>query len=214
MAEDVRRDPVRSLSNRIFLEISGRSLRAYSIVLHVGRASGREYRNPVSAYPLGDGFVIAVLYGRQSQWVRNVMAAGRFALRTKGRDYPLERPEIIPPAQALAAFPLWQRWILRTRKIQDFVWAHRADAGSAPRSSSSKPSSPRLPLRARRSSRVVVSCGHQAREGRRGVGKMRPLEISASRIRPAHMESARWPTTGLMLPVRRSSPPIRTTVVN
>jgi len=28
------------------------------------------------------------------------------------------------------------------------------------------------------------------------------------------MESARWPTTGLMLPVRRSSPPIRTTVVN
>jgi len=137
MAEDVRRDPVKSLSNRIFLKISGRSLRAYSIVRHVGRTSGREYRNPVSAYPLGDGFVIAVLYGPRSQWVRNVMAAGRFALRSKGRDYPLERPEIIPPAQALAAFPRWQRWMLRTRKIQDFVWAHHAEAGSAPRSSSS-----------------------------------------------------------------------------
>jgi deazaflavin-dependent oxidoreductase (nitroreductase family) len=124
MAENLKRDPVKSLSNRIFLKVSGRSLRAYSIVRHVGRTSGREYRNPVSAYPLGDGFVIAVLYGAQSQWVRNVMAAGRFVLRTKGSDHPLERPQIIPPAQALAAFPPWQGWMLRARKIQDFVWAH------------------------------------------------------------------------------------------
>jgi hypothetical protein len=36
---------------------------------------------------LADGFVIAVLYGAKSQWVRNVMAAGRFTLRTKGREY-------------------------------------------------------------------------------------------------------------------------------
>jgi hypothetical protein len=92
-----RQDPLRSLANRIFLTISGRWFRAYSIVRHVGRTSGREYQNPVSAYPLGDGFVIPVLYGTQSQWVRNVMAAGRFTLRTKGRDYPLERPELISP---------------------------------------------------------------------------------------------------------------------
>ena len=63
MAEEPKRDPVRSLSNRIFLKISGKWFRAYSIVRHVGRTSGRQYRNPVSAYPLGDGFVIAVLYG-------------------------------------------------------------------------------------------------------------------------------------------------------
>ncbi len=127
MAEKVKRDLVKSLSNRIFLKISGRSVRAYSIVRHVGRTSGREYRNPVSAYPLGDGFVIAVLYGTRSQWVRNVLAVGRFVLRTKGRDYLLERPEIISPARALAGFPPWQRWMLTSRKIQDFVWAHRTE---------------------------------------------------------------------------------------
>ena len=126
MAEESKRDPVRSLANRIFLKISGKWFRAYSIVRHVGRTSGREYRNPVSAYPLGDGFVIPVLYGAQSQWVRNVMAAGRFTLRTKGRDYLLERPEIIPPAQALAAYPPLLRRTMRSQKIQDFVWAHRA----------------------------------------------------------------------------------------
>lgn len=121
-----RSDPVRSRSNQIFLKISGKWFRAYSIVRHVGRRSGTEYRNPVSAYPLADGFVIAVLYGAESQWVRNVMAAGRFTLRTKGRDYLLQRPEIIAPAQALPAFPALTRLMLRSRNIQDFVWAHHA----------------------------------------------------------------------------------------
>lgn len=131
MAEEIRRDRVKQISNRIFLMISGRRLRAYSIVRHVGRTSGREYRNPVSAYPLGDGFVIAVLYGVRSQWVRNVMATGRFVLRTRNRDYPLERPEIISPAQALPAFPGWQRAMLRSRNIQAFVWGHRTDTGQS-----------------------------------------------------------------------------------
>jgi deazaflavin-dependent oxidoreductase (nitroreductase family) len=121
-----RRDPVRNLSNRLFLMISGRWIRAYSIVRHVGRTSGRAYRNPVSAYPLGDGFVIAVLYGAQSQWVRNVMAAGRFTLRTKGRGYLLERPEIIAAAQALPAFPSWLQRMMRSRGTQYFVWGHHA----------------------------------------------------------------------------------------
>ena len=126
MAAVSKRYPIRSLANRGFLTISGRWFRAYSIVRHVGRTSGRAYQNPVSAYPLGDGFVIPVLYGTQSQWVRNVMAAGRFTLRTKGRDYLLERPELIAPAQALAAYPALLRRIMRSQRTQDFVWAHRA----------------------------------------------------------------------------------------
>ena len=126
MAAVSKRDPVRSLANRIFLTISGRWFRAYSIVRHVGRISGRAYQNPVSAYPLGDGFVIPVLYGTQSQWVRNVMATGRITLRTKGRDYLLERPELIAPAQALGAYPALLRRIMRSQRTQAFVWAHRA----------------------------------------------------------------------------------------
>jgi hypothetical protein len=45
-----------------------------------------------------------------------VMAADRSTLRTKGRDCPLERPEIIPPAQALAAYPPLLRRIMRSQK--------------------------------------------------------------------------------------------------
>jgi deazaflavin-dependent oxidoreductase (nitroreductase family) len=120
------RDPVRSVSNRIFLTISGRWLRAYSVVYHVGRTSGRSYRNPVSAYPLGDGFVIAVLYGAQSNWVRNVLAAGEFTLRTKGRDHVLHRPEIISPDRALSAYSPLSRRMMRKRGVRHLVWGHRA----------------------------------------------------------------------------------------
>ncbi|HEY5988170.1 MAG TPA: nitroreductase/quinone reductase family protein [Streptosporangiaceae bacterium] len=119
---------MRSLSNRIFLKISGKWFRAYSIVKHVGSSSGRHYRNPVSAYPLADGFVIAVLYGAHSHWVRNVMAAGRFTLQTKGHDHLLERPEIIAAAQALPAFPALYRRMLRSRGTREFLWAHRAES--------------------------------------------------------------------------------------
>jgi hypothetical protein len=133
MADESKGGAVQRVSNRFFLKIAGRRFRAYSIVKHRGRSSGREYHNPVTAYPLEDGFVVPVLYGTGSQWVRNVMASGGFILRTKGRDIPLERPEIMPPSQALTAFPPLLRWTMRSRKIQNFLWAHRAvgsDSGS------------------------------------------------------------------------------------
>jgi deazaflavin-dependent oxidoreductase (nitroreductase family) len=98
---DTRSTSQHRLSNWFFMKIAGKRLRAYSVVEHVGRRSGREYQTPVGAYPLGDGFVVAILYGSGSQWVRNAFANGGFTLRTKGRDYLLERPEIIPSSWAL-----------------------------------------------------------------------------------------------------------------
>jgi hypothetical protein len=124
------RDAARPASNRLFLKISGRRLRAYSIVKHVGRRPGREYVNPASAYPFGDGFVIPILYGLDSQWVRNVLDSGRLTVVTYGREHALERPEIIPKTKALPAFPRWQRRLLKSRGIEDFLWAHEHRAGA------------------------------------------------------------------------------------
>ena len=126
MTTTPRRDPVRSLSNRIFLMISGRRLRAYSVVRHLGARTGREYTNPVSAYPLEDGFVIPVLYGPESRWVRNALATGRLTLRTMGRDHPLTNPELVTASRALAAVPCWQRTMLTARAVDTFLLAHAA----------------------------------------------------------------------------------------
>jgi deazaflavin-dependent oxidoreductase (nitroreductase family) len=117
-------DRIHSTANRLFLRISGRWFHAYSIVVHTGRTSGRVYRNPVSAYPLGDGFVIPVLYGLDSQWVRNVLATGQLTVRTKGRDHALERAALVSASEALPAFPRPLRAYYGSRGISDFV--HRA----------------------------------------------------------------------------------------
>ena len=125
------RDAACPASNRLFLKISGRRLRAYSIVKHVGRRSGREYLNPAGAYPLGDGFVIPILYGLDSQWVQNVLHTGRLTLVTHGRERRLERPELRPATQALPAFPRWQQRTLKSRGIENFLWAHEHQAATA-----------------------------------------------------------------------------------
>jgi hypothetical protein len=66
-----------------------------STLHHIGRRSGRAYTTPLSAYPLGDGFVLAVAYP-EVDWCRNILAAGTCLLTWNGEDYLLERPEMIP----------------------------------------------------------------------------------------------------------------------
>lgn len=67
-----------------------------SIIRHRGRRSGREYETPVGVAPDGDGFVIALPYGKRAQWLRNVLTAGSATLVTEGNTYEVERPELVP----------------------------------------------------------------------------------------------------------------------
>jgi len=121
------RSQLNKRANAIFLKISGGPLRAYSLLKHVGRSSGREYATPLTAYPLGDGFVIALLYGDATNvsWCRNIMAAGTCIIKTRGQEYVLGRPEIISAAQALPAYPPLFRCVYTSLDIQQFVWVHR-----------------------------------------------------------------------------------------
>ncbi|OBH07203.1 hypothetical protein A5696_01390 [Mycobacterium sp. E2699] len=97
-----------------------------SALHHVGRRSGRAYVTPLSAYPLGDGFVLAAAYPRVD-WLENVLAAGHCTLTWNGGQYALERPEVIPRKDAMKAYPLLVRPFLAGAAGQnDFVWLHRA----------------------------------------------------------------------------------------
>jgi hypothetical protein len=115
-------------ANAFFLKIAGGRLWAYSLLKHIGRKSGREFRTPISAFPLGDGFVLPLLYGDSAEvdWCLNVMAAGQCVLKTQGQDYLLEKPEIIPASKALEAYPAFFRFYYRTAGIQQFLWAHKS----------------------------------------------------------------------------------------
>jgi deazaflavin-dependent oxidoreductase (nitroreductase family) len=70
-------------------------LPGFGVVVHVGRTSGRQYRTPVNVFEAQDGYAIALTYGREAEWVRNVLAAGGCQLIVRGRRRRVDAPEIV-----------------------------------------------------------------------------------------------------------------------
>src|SRR4029077_17303611 len=83
-----------AVTNRITSLFAAR-LPGFGILTHLGRKSGRAYRTPVNVFRAPEGFLIALTYGRDSEWVRNVVAAGRCELATGGVRYQLSAPTIV-----------------------------------------------------------------------------------------------------------------------
>jgi len=76
-----------------------------SVLRHQGRRTGRTYQTPVWAVPTEDGFVIALVYGSASDWLKNVLASGAAAIVHHGATYPVDQPELVPIKRARAYFP-------------------------------------------------------------------------------------------------------------
>ena len=70
----------------------------FGVIVHHGRRSGLRYQTPVNVFSAGNGYVIALTYGPETDWVKNVLAAGGCELRTRGRPSaglttPISRPK-------------------------------------------------------------------------------------------------------------------------
>jgi deazaflavin-dependent oxidoreductase (nitroreductase family) len=100
------------------------------IVRHVGRTSGRAYETPVTIVATGDAFLVALPYGTGTQWLRNVLAAGSATIVTEGRTHAVERPELVPMATVVDAFPESDRKSFRLFKVDQALRLHPAVPGS------------------------------------------------------------------------------------
>jgi deazaflavin-dependent oxidoreductase (nitroreductase family) len=109
----------RRFTNRITGRFAAR-LPGFGVVTHVGRTSGRPYRTPVNVFAVPDGYLFALTYGKDSDWVRNVLAAGGCELQTRGRVLRLTGPEIIhDPNRVAVAWPV--RPVLGLIGVDDFL---------------------------------------------------------------------------------------------
>jgi deazaflavin-dependent oxidoreductase (nitroreductase family) len=70
-------------------------LPGFGILTHVGRKSGKVHRTPVNVFRAASGFIIALTYSSQSEWVKNVLAAGGCELKTRGKQYQLSATKIV-----------------------------------------------------------------------------------------------------------------------
>jgi deazaflavin-dependent oxidoreductase (nitroreductase family) len=71
------------------------------VVIHVGRSSGTVLQTPLDAHPTGGGYVLVVRYGPDSDWVRNILAAGTATLRVEGEEHRLDSPRLVSQQEAV-----------------------------------------------------------------------------------------------------------------
>jgi deazaflavin-dependent oxidoreductase (nitroreductase family) len=117
-------DGLARFNRRVTNRITGpfaRWLPGFGVVVHRGRATGREYRVPVNAFRHRDRVVIALTYGADRDWVRNVVAAGGCEMVRRGTTIGLTRPAILDGAPALALVPAPVRWILRRLGVTEVM---------------------------------------------------------------------------------------------
>jgi deazaflavin-dependent oxidoreductase (nitroreductase family) len=112
-----------AFNRRVTNHVTGplaRRLPGFGVVVHRGRRSQREYRSPVNVFVAPGGYVMALTYGADSDWVKNVLTAGGCDLETRGRTVHLTAPEILHD-ETRRYVPRPVRPILRLLGVTDFM---------------------------------------------------------------------------------------------
>jgi deazaflavin-dependent oxidoreductase (nitroreductase family) len=102
----------------------------FGIVIHHGRKSGQEYRTPIWVFPARDGFTIALTYGSDRDWVRNIRTTGHFDLIYRKATYSLTDPALIEEEHGMADLPTILRPVLHTMGVTEFLHARRDPNGT------------------------------------------------------------------------------------
>jgi deazaflavin-dependent oxidoreductase (nitroreductase family) len=119
----------KSVTNRITRLFAGRAP-WFAIVIHTGRKSGKEYRTPLNAFPTKDGFAIALTYGPDTDWVKNVLASGSCSLEYRGHTIPLTSPSLTTVAEIDDTFPRPVRVVLSLINVDQVLLLRRAAAAA------------------------------------------------------------------------------------
>lgn len=107
------------VANRILGPLASR-LPGMGVVVHIGRKTHRQYRTPVLVFRQGEQVIIALTYGRESQWVANVLAQGGCILETRGRTLRLADSHVYHDEQR-RSMPFLVRLVLGIINVSNFL---------------------------------------------------------------------------------------------
>ena len=109
----------RRVTNRLTRRVAPH-LPGFGVVVHRGRKTQRRYRTPVNVFRRDSGYVIALTYGSDAEWVQNVLVAGGCTVETRGRSLRLTQPRLVHDPQQLA-MPAPIRPILGLLHVTEFL---------------------------------------------------------------------------------------------
>jgi hypothetical protein len=118
--------PISKILNPLVNKVAGRRhMSMAAAVFHTGRRTGRTYTTSTGARLAGNVFVIPLTFGTQSDWCRNLIAAGGGQIRLQARTYEVRSPLLFAwkadPALVKAAFPGAMRTMLKVLGIKAFI---------------------------------------------------------------------------------------------
>ena len=122
----------RRVTNPLARSLAGR-LPPFAVVVHRGRRSGKEYRTPVWAFPTGDGVVIALPYGENRDWIRNVQASGGCTVIRRGHPHRMTEPRLLSGDAGLRLMPRLVQPVLRRLWVSTYLTLRAGSGGSTPR---------------------------------------------------------------------------------
>ncbi|MEB3071562.1 nitroreductase family deazaflavin-dependent oxidoreductase [[Mycobacterium] vasticus] len=92
----------------------------FGVITHRGRRSGRPYETPVNVFMTATGVRVALTYGADADWVKNVVAAGGCRLRTRRRELTLTDPRLVHDPSRTSVRSL-ERRVLGILDVADFL---------------------------------------------------------------------------------------------
>ncbi|MFS8097134.1 nitroreductase family deazaflavin-dependent oxidoreductase [Lentzea alba] len=101
----------------------------YPVLTHVGRSSGTTYRTPMDAHPVEGGYLFILVYGSRSDWVRNVLAAGKARLWVDGENVDLTAPRVVGEEEAFQALADDVKRPPKSLRIKEFLRMDLAAVG-------------------------------------------------------------------------------------
>src|SRR5215475_8329303 len=81
------------VTNRVLRGLAHRHRGPFALVRHVGRRTGNRYETVIMVFPTADGFVIALTYGPNVDWLRNLQTAGGGTVLWHRKEYVIGKPE-------------------------------------------------------------------------------------------------------------------------
>jgi deazaflavin-dependent oxidoreductase (nitroreductase family) len=92
-----------------------------AVIHHVGRRSGRAYQTPVMAFPTAEGWVVALVYGDDVQWLQNARRPGGVALTRSGERHQVSQVRQLDAVTGAPLLPAWTRAVMRPARVRGYV---------------------------------------------------------------------------------------------
>ncbi len=103
-----------------FVEPIIRRFRRFAVIHHSGRSTGLRYRTPVYVFTDGQSFFVALTYGPDTDWVRNVLANGG-SCETGGATRAMSGTIVVGRSEVWPHLPRLVKTLLQALRVSDFL---------------------------------------------------------------------------------------------